>query len=404
MGITATLFLLAAFQSNFYEQGLKALDEKRYQAAVENFTNAIAAEPKDFALHFNLALAYSLLGQDTEGIAEYQKTLDIKPGLYQAELNLAILLMRNNRPAEAVPHLTAALAQKPKEFRPNYYLAEALLQTGQPDKAEPAYKAALEIDPKSAGAEAGLARALAKQNRLADATAHFQKAAGLDPAYRDALLELAGLHEEAKQPDDAIAIYRHFPENPGAQERLGALLLQTGKGAEAVSHLEDAVTKSPTPANRAALATAYLKNKQADKAFPLIAELLRAQPNDYELRMVYGRMLRDQRKFAEAAQEFFRAAQLKPDSAESWSELAGVLVMAENYPNAIGALDKLAGLHAEKPGHVYLRAIVLDKTKQLKPALESYRRFLEMSQGQSPDEEFKARQRARILQRELSKR
>ena len=404
MALTATLFFLAAFQSNFYEQGLKALDEKRYQAAIENFTNAIAAEPKDFALHFNLALAYSLLGQDPEGIAEYQKALAIKPDLYQAELNLAILLMRNKRPAEAVPHLMAAASQKPKEFRPNYYLAEALLQTGQPDKAEPAYKAALEIDPKSAGAEAGLARALAKQNRLPDATAHFQKAAELDPTYRDALLELAALDEDAKQPDEAIAIYRQFPDNPGAQERLGALLLQTGKGAEAVSHLEDAVTKSPTPANRAALATAYLKNKQADKAFPLIAELLHAQPNDYELRMVYGRMLRDQRKFAEAAQEFFRAAQLKPDSAESWSELAGVLVMAENYPNAIGALDKLAALHAEKPGHVYLRAIVLDKTKQLKPALESYRRFLEMSQGLSPDEEFKARQRARILQRELSKR
>ena len=403
MGIPATLFFLAAFQSNFYEQGLKALDEKRYQAAVENFTNAIAAEPKDFALHFNLALAYSLLGQDTEGIAEYQKALDIKPGLYQADLNLAILLMRNKRPAEAVPHLTAAAAQKPKEFRPNYYLAEALLQTGQTDKAEPVYKAALEIDPKSAGAEAGLARALAKQNRLPDASAHFQKAAELDPAYRDALLELAALDEDAKQPDEAIAIYRQFPENPGAQERLGALLLQTGKGAEAVSHLEDAVAKSPTPANRAALATAYLKNKQADKAFPLIAELLHAQPNDYELRMVYGRMLRDQRKFPEAAQEFFRAAQLKQDSAESWSELAGVLVMAENYPSAIGALDKLAALHAEKPGHVYLRAIVLDKTKQRQPALESYRRFLEMSQGQSPDEEFKARQRARILQRELSK-
>ena len=164
------------------------------------------------------------------------------------------------------------------------------------------------------------------------------------------------------------------------------------------------MSKSPTPANQAALATAYLKNQQPDKAFPLITQLLKAQPNDYDLRMVYGRMLRDQRKFPEAAQEFFRAAQIKPDSAESWSELAGVLVVAENYPSALGALDKLAALHAEKPGHVYLRAIVLDKTKQLKPALENYQRFLVMSQGQNPNEEFKARQRARIIQRELSKR
>ena len=118
---------------------------------------------------------------------------------------------------------------------------------------------------------------------------------------------------------------------------------------------------SPTPANRAALATAYLKNNQPDKAFPIIGELLKAQPDDYELRMVYGRMLRDQRKFPEAAQEFDRAVQLKPDAAEAWSEFAGVLVMMENYPVAMGALDKFAALHAEKPGHVFLRAIVLDK-------------------------------------------
>jgi hypothetical protein len=47
---------------------------------------------------------------------------------------------------------------------------------------------------------------------------------------------------------------------------------------------------------------------------------------------------------------------------------------------------------------------VLDKMKDLKPALESYQRFLALSQGQFPNEEFKARQRARILERELSKR
>ena len=179
MLILATLFFFAAFQSNFYEQGLKALDEKRYQAAVENFTNAIAAEPKDFALHFNLALAYSLLGKDEEGIAEYQKALAIKPDLYQAELNLAVLLMRNKRVAEAVPYLTAAAAQKPKEFRPNFYLAESLSQTGQLEKAEQAYQAAIEIDPKSAGAEAGLGRVLANQKHLDRAAPHFQKAAAL---------------------------------------------------------------------------------------------------------------------------------------------------------------------------------------------------------------------------------
>jgi regulator of sirC expression with transglutaminase-like and TPR domain len=77
--------------------------------------------------------------------------------------------------------------------------------------------------------------------------------------------------------------------------------------------------------------------------------------------------------------------------------------MAEDYPAALAALDRIAALQAEKPGHVYLRAIVLDKTQQRKPALDSYERFLAMSNGVFPNEEFKARQRVRILQREISK-
>ncbi|MBV8818409.1 MAG: tetratricopeptide repeat protein, partial [Acidobacteriaceae bacterium] len=276
------MHLFLAFQSNFYERGLKAMEEQRYQQAVDDFTNAIAAEPKDYALHFNLALAYSLLNRDTEGIAEYKKALELKPDLYQAQLNLGILLLRQKQPAEATAPLEGAVGQKPKEFRPNYYLAEALLGSGDAAKAEAIYRTCLEVDPKSAAAESGLARSMVKQNRVGEAGPHFRNAAELDPQYRNGLLELAGLLEES-QPDDAIAIYRQFPENAAAQERAGALLIKQGKAKDAVASLEDAVAKSPTVANKAALATAYLRSKQKDKAFPIVAELLKEQPDDFEL-------------------------------------------------------------------------------------------------------------------------
>src|ERR1022692_254829 len=147
------LVLLLAFQTNFSEQGLKALDEKRYPEAVQSLTQAIAADPKDYSLHFNLALAYSLMGKDAEAIPEYKKALEIKPGLYQAELNLGILLLREKQGADAVPYLTDAVSQKAKEFRPNLYLASALLASGEFAKAEQAYKTVLELDPKSPDAE-----------------------------------------------------------------------------------------------------------------------------------------------------------------------------------------------------------------------------------------------------------
>jgi predicted Zn-dependent protease len=200
-----------------------------------------------------------------------------------------------------------------------------------------------------------------------------------------------------------MAIYQQFPDNPGAQERLGELLLKADRPADAIPCFQAAVAKSPTEANRAALAEAFLKNSEPDKALPVVAQILATDPDNFEIRMLHGRIIRDQRKFPEAADEFVRATKLKPDAPQAWSELANVLVMAENYPSALAALDRVAALHAEKPGHVFLRAIVLDKMRDLKPALASYQRFLELSHGEFPNQEFQARQRAKTLEREISK-
>src|SRR5947199_5888425 len=132
----AALLLFAALDSSDVSLGLKALDEKRYAAAIESFTKAIAADPKDYAAHFNLALAYSLLGRNTDAATEYRQTLSLKPDLYEAELNLAIVLLKEKQPAEALPLLAKAAAARPKEYRPNFYYGEAALQAGDAARAE----------------------------------------------------------------------------------------------------------------------------------------------------------------------------------------------------------------------------------------------------------------------------
>lgn len=398
------LVLFLAFQTNLAQQGLKALDEKRYTDAIAALTKAIAADPNDYSLHFNLALAYSLMGKNAEAIPEYKKTLELKSDIHQAAVNLGISLLREKQPAEAVQYLTTAVTQNPKEYRANYYLATALLGAGDFAKAEQSYTAALGIDPQSPDAELGLAHALAGENKLDDAAVHFKKAAQINANYRNDLLELAQMYETAHQPEQAMAIYQQFPDNAGAQEHLGYLLLKVNRPADAIPCFQVAAAKSPTEANRAGLAEAYLKNNEPAKAQPVVEQILAADPDNFDIRMLHGRLIRDQRKFPEAAEDFERAAKLKPDSEQAWSELAGVLVMAENYPAALAALDRIAALHAEKPGHVFLRAIVLDKIHDLKPALASYQRFLQMDQGANPNQEWQAQQRVKTLEREISNR
>lgn len=401
------LTLLVSFAKsqsvNLYEEGNKALDAQKYSEAVELFSKAIAADPKDYAAHFGRGLAFSMQNRDAEAIADYTRVLELKPGLYEAELNLGMSLLRSHKAAESVPHFQAAATQKGDQFRPGFYLAEALLESNHFQEAEQAYTKAISLDPKSAPAEAGLGQAIARQGRLADAEPHYRKAAELDPSRKDVLIDLASQYEAARQPAAAIALYREFPDNPGAQERIGALLLASGKPDESISPLEFAVSKSPTPANQLALAQAYVATKQPAKAEPLAAAAAASEPNDAELRMFYGRLLRDERKFPQAAAQFQSVAQAKPDMAPAWSELAGVLVMMEMYPQALAALDRVHDLHAEAAGHFFLRGMVLDRLHQPKDAMANYNQFLALSQGKNPDQEFQARQRVRTLEHEVKK-
>lgn len=398
------LAVMLAQAVDFSAEGMKALDAKNYDAAVELFTKAVAEDPKDYFPQFNLALAYSLMGKDAESIQHYKTVLELKLGLYEAQLNLGILLLRSKDAAGAVVQLKAAAEQKPAEFRPVFYLGDALRETGAMGEAEVAYSTAIKLKPDSAEAEWGLAQTLLGEKKLADSEPHFRKAGALNPKYKSYLLQLAALFEADHQTERAVALYREFPNDVAAQERMGALLSSSGDASGAIPALEAAVAKSPTAGNRVALAQAYLKNKQDDKALAVTAQLVAAEPKAYDVRMFAGKLLLNVHKLPAAAVQFNAATQIQPESVEAWKELSAVLVINQDYVGGIAALDRLRALGGETSGQLFFRALSYDHLHQLKEALAAYNKFLETSEGKYPDEEFKARQRARIIQHELDKR
>lgn len=404
MSLWLVWVLLAAQTPDFVEQGRKALEANRNDDAAALFQKAVAADPKDYVAHFHLALAEGLVKRDADAIAEYQKTLELKPHLFEAELNLGILFLRNQRYDDAIPHLNAAVEQKPAEYRPNYYLGEALLHAGKLQEAQTHLQAALRAEPNRAAAKVALGRTWIALNRLDQAEPLLREAATADPAFRDELLELADAQEKAGHKAEAIAIYEQFPENAAAQERMGELLIETKQFDRAIPRLEKAVAASPTAANRLALATAYRMNNQPVKELEQLNLAVAAAPDNYDLRMIYGRSLRDAKQPLAAGTQFFEASKIKPDSAEAWNELAGQLILANRYSEGLAALDKVRALGKELPGDIYLRAITLDKLHQNPAALESYKQFLAKSDGKFPDQEFAARQRIRIIEQEMHKR
>jgi tetratricopeptide (TPR) repeat protein len=347
---------------------------------IEALKKAVADKPQDVNAHFDLALAYSIAGNDAAAIPEYRKVLELQPDLFEAQMNLGQVLLRAKMPAEAVTQLERAHQQKANEFPPAFYLAEALFDLGRFGEAVPMYEAAVKIDPKSAEAELGWGRSLAQSGKLDEAEPHYRNAAKLNPEMQRGLLELGQMRESKGDVNGAIAIYREFPQDPDLKKRADQLSFNSAVEA----------------------ARSLLKEGKTKEADEIAARLVAADPQNYELRMFHARLLRDLHSTKEAEEAFLHAAAVKPDAAEVWSELAGVLILEEKYPEALVALDKVKALGAEGPGHMFFRATTLDRLKRKKEALEYYQRFLETSRT-NPDQEFQARQRVRILESELKR-
>lgn len=399
------LALLLLLQSDPAALGMKALDEQKYDQAVTHFAAAVKAEPEDISANFHYGLALSMVNRDVEAIPAYQKVLAKQPDLFEAQLNLGVLLLRLKRAEEALPLLEKAQAQQPKQFRPNYYLGEAHGELQHWEAAEAALQAALAIDGASAPAMASLGKALAKQGRVKESANWYQSAVKTDPTYKEALLELAGFHEAAGQKAEAAALYRLFPDNGAARERLGVLLLEQGEAADAIAQLEKAVAESPTTANRLALATAYLKMKQNAKAAPLLSEAAAAEPGNAELRLTLGRIYREDKRLPDAAREFLAAAQIDASLKPAWSELGATLFLLGDYPQTLKAFARLKTLGEEQnPSVLYLEALCYDRQQLYKEALPAYEKFLAAAGGKMPEEEFKGRQRLRIVKRMVEKR
>ena len=135
----------------------------------------------------------------------------------------------------------------------------------------------------------------------------------------------------------------------------------------------------------------------------MLQPALQASPNDFDLRMFDGKLLRDQRKFLEAADQFSAATRVKPAAGDAWNELAAALVLSEQYPQAIAAFDRIRVWGPRTPEACFFRALSHDRLRQRPEAVENHNKFLAVSQGKFPDQEFQARQRVRILQAELRK-
>ena len=379
------------------------IEKKDYAAAEPLLQKLVAADPENYQAWFDLGFVYNGLGNSTESIAAYRKSVAAKPDVFESNLNLGISLAKAGQ-ADAEQYLRAATTLKPTanvdEGHARAWLSlAALLETNKPDQAIEAYQRAAALTPKDPELHLSAGALLEKANRFADAEQEYKQALAIDPGSSQALIGLANIYTRGNRFLDAEQILGKIvalhPENLQARLELGRVLVRLGKNDEAMASVQAAIKLDPgNPKIQRELADLYMSAKKYDQAEAVYRSLLNGKTPDLaELHYLIGVALLKQRKFPEAEQEFLVAVKLKPDMGEAYGDLAVAAVENKDYPLAIKAADARAKFLPEIPIGYFLRASAYDHLRAYKPAAENYHKFLEVANGQFPDQEWQARHR-----------
>lgn len=198
---------------------------------------------------------------------------DATPTSMEAQQMTIQLLAVMNRPTEVVEPLRAMLANTPAAQRP------------------------------------GL---LASLPRLFQRAAEPKKVyAALTPVLQDA----------ARQPDTRIV----------ALVVLARLALSAGDGAEALSLTQAVASAAPETDDAMLLALELMPTQPAAEA--LVTSRLQAQPDNFALRVAYGRALARAQRVADAVREFSTVTKAQPTNAPAWFAL-GTLELDLRHPEA----------------------------------------------------------------------
>jgi len=388
-------------------QAEQAIEKKEYQRAAELLRRYLADHPSDSVAHFQLGYAATALSRKAEARAAYEKAAELDPKLAAAHLNLGLLLL-DEAPAVAVEPLRRAAELQPGRAQPRFLLGQALERSGKLSDAIAAYQAAAEIAPDNSDTRFALARAQLASGAAADAEANFRRALETRADFAPARAGLAEslIAQDKLEPAAAEleAYLAALPDDTESRFQLASLYFDLGRYDAALPQLD----KIPaTPAHAARVESlrgeALIRLRRLDEAASAFERATQAAPREAALYARLGRVRLEQRDFPAAERALQAALALDAKLTDAWRDLTSVYYLAEKYAQALRALELLGQRETLAPGSWFIRATCYDKLGMKPEALAAYERFLALDQGRNETQDFQARQRVRLLSRELKR-
>ena len=386
-----------------------AVNSNDYASAAKDYQDYLAKKPDDAVVHYDLGYAYTALQKPADAKSEYEKAIALDPKMAAAYQNLGVMLIPTN-PAAAIEPLQRAAELMPEDPRTKWLLGIALEATKKDALAIEQYQAAVKLDAKNAEFRNSLGFALLRIGRAGDAESAFREALTLQPAGAVADQAHKGLLQALlveKKNDEAateMGVYLAAHSNdPAMQLEHASLLLEAGKDDDALAELDKAASGGPESLRALKLrAQIYFRKKQYDNAVPVLTKAIALAPQDADLPAQLGHAYLEARDYANAVPVLVAALNRNQQSVDVLKDLVAAEYLNKNYGATLHGLDVLAQKETPSLGSWFVRATCYDKLGQVAPALEAYKKFLELNKDENSDAYFEASARVRTLTRELA--
>jgi tetratricopeptide (TPR) repeat protein len=387
------------------QQATAEIDKQNFAAALDPLQKYIAQRPDDAYAHFELGYAYVGLKRGADAKSEFTRAIALDPKMAAAYQNLGMLLMASD-PAAAIDPFRRAADLQPTESHPRFLAGYCFEETGKLPEAIEQYRAALKITPGDYDSHFALGRVLSRTRDEAGAEEQFRAAVTARGDSSEARLALANiLINEKKMPQAQAALTEYLklkPEGPTAHYDRALALFELNRFDEAIAELDlfDAGGKANIDSLKMR-ADMYMQQRKWQEASDTLVRANQAAPQDAEVAEWMGHVRLQLHDYAATIRILGQVYSQNPQSVGALQDLADAYFLTEKYSETLEAMDRLEALVPAKPGSWFVRAICYDKLSRKAEAIDAYQKFLDQDKGAHDTQDFQARNRIPVLQREL---
>ncbi len=386
-------------------QASEAIDKMDFAAALDPLQKYIAQRPDEPYPHFQMGYAFAGLKRPQDAKAEFSRAIALDPKMAAAYQNLGLVLMDSD-PAGAAAAFLHLCELQPTESRPRFLAGFALERAGKVPESIEQYRAALALSPNDYESRFALGRALLRSSDAPGAEEQFRAAIAARADAAPARLGLANsllAQKKYEAASDALAEYLKLntADKPAHFDRASALL-NLSRYDEALDELERSdAGAAPTSDSLKMRGEIYMRQKKWKESADALKQALALAPQDSEAAAWIGRVDIELRNYPAAVDILQQVYVRDPQNTDALRDLADAFFLNDNFAAALEAMDRLAKLETPKPGSWFVRAICYDKLLRRAEAIEAYQKFLDLDGGQHDTQDFQARNRIPVLQREL---